>query len=105
MRDLPQWGAVAELRLVANAAKHAEGESEQELRQLRPALVVHPVAAGMSLSSAGGFVESLRLPLAGEGLFVTEEVFGAYATAVYDFTRAILAHLRQNYATLYPLGS
>ena len=44
LRDLPQWDAVAELRLVANAVKHAEGESEQELRQLRPDLFVHPVA-------------------------------------------------------------
>jgi hypothetical protein len=105
LRDLPQWGAVDELRLIANAVKHAEGPSEQELRQARPDLFVHPVAAEMGLSGTGRFVEPLRLPLAGEGLFVTEEVFGEYATAVYDFVSAILSHLCDNWATLYPLSS
>ena len=46
--------------------------------------------------------EPLRLPLAGDGLFVTEEVFGEYATAVYDFALAILGYLRKNATTLYP---
>ncbi len=105
LRSLLQWAAVEELGLVANATKHAEGQSEGQLRGLRPDLFVHPLVADMRPPGQQSFFfEPLRLPLAGDGLYVTEAVFGEYATAVFEFVRAILAHLRENWRTLYPLS-
>jgi hypothetical protein len=40
VKDLEGWSVVDELRLVANVAKHAEGDSATKLRALRPALFV-----------------------------------------------------------------
>lgn len=105
LEKFPQWAKVDELRLVANATKHGEGESEAELRKLRPSLFEHPTRAEMGLSGTPCREEPLRLPLAGDGLFVTEEVFAEYATAVYGFALAILAHLRKNARALYPCGA
>jgi hypothetical protein len=102
LEKLPQWSKIDELRLVANAVKHAKGDSEAELRPLRPDLFEHPIRKEMGLSGLPFRQEPLRLPLAGDGLFVTEEVFAEYATVVYDFVSAILAHLKKNAKTLYP---
>jgi hypothetical protein len=102
LERLPQWSKIDELRLVANAVKHAEGDSEAKLRPLRPDLFEHPIRAEMGLSGLPCREEPLRLPLAGDGLFVTEGVFPEYSTIVYDFVSAILAHFRKNTKTLYP---
>ena len=102
LKKLPQWSKIDELRLLANAVKHAEGVSEAELRSLRPDLFQHPIRAEIGLSGLPCREEPLRLPLAGDGLFVTEAAFAEYATIVYDFVSAILSHLRKNAQTLYP---
>jgi hypothetical protein len=105
LENLLQWPKIDELRLVTNAVKHAKGESEAELRLKRPDLFEHPVRAKMGLSGVPTREEPLRLPLAGDGLFITEAAFTEYATAVYDFVLEILAHLRRNARTLYRCGS
>jgi len=46
----------------------------------------------------------LRLPLAGEDLFVTEEMFSEYATTALDFVRAIIARFEHNAGRGYPCG-
>ncbi len=102
LKRLPHWTEIDELRLVANAVKHAEGKSEAELRLLRPDLFEHPIGAEMGIPGPSTSHEAFRLPLAGDGLYVTEAVFAEYATVVYDFVIAILAHLRNNAKTLYP---
>jgi hypothetical protein len=105
LRDLPQWDTIEELQLVANSVKHAEGKSERQLRAQRPDLFEHPIRAEMGLSGTPAREEPLRLPLAGDGLFVTEKVFAEYSTAVYDFVIAILTHFRENARALYPSGA
>jgi hypothetical protein len=101
LETLLEWPKIDELRLVANAVKHAKGKSEAELRLKRPDLFEHPIRAEMSLSGVPTREEPLRLPLAGDGLFITEAVFAEYATAVYDLVLEISAHLRRNARTLY----
>jgi hypothetical protein len=46
-----------------------------------------------------------RIPIAGDDLFVTEEMFSRYATAVVDFVEAIVRHFKQNASNAYPAGS
>jgi hypothetical protein len=104
LEKLVEWPKIDELRLVANAVKHAKGDSEAELRVKRPDLFQHPIRAEMGLSGVATREEPLRLPLAGDGLFITEAVFNEYATAVYDFVLEILGHLRRNARTLYRCG-
>jgi hypothetical protein len=101
LKQLSQWSKIDELRLIANSVKHAKGESEAELRTKRPGLFEHPIRTEMGLSGVSTREQPLRLPLAGDGLFVTEAVFAEYAAAVYDFVLGILAHLEANARTLY----
>ena len=42
LEALPSWGVINELRLVANAVKHAEGSATRQLRTLRPELFSNP---------------------------------------------------------------
>jgi|SRR5215472_13366004 len=42
LRALNSWNSINELRLLANVVKHAEGNSSEELRELRPDLFAHP---------------------------------------------------------------
>jgi hypothetical protein len=96
LRALPEWQLIDELRLVANTAKHAEGKSSGDLRSLRPELFFDPTLAGMFEGSGlrDYFVNRpVSAPLAGEDLFVTENVLQHYAEGVEKFFREIAAHL------------
>jgi hypothetical protein len=105
LRSLPQWEKINELRLVANATKHGEGGSEQDLRKVRPELFISPYRAKMGFTDVKDVNDSLRLPLAGDGLFITEEIFAEYSSAGYDMVRAILSHFAREWRTLFPIGS
>lgn len=85
----PQWAAVDELRLVANAVKHAEGRSAEALRQRRPDLFQDPCLADLHGLSTRRAERPLRLPLAGADLFVTEEACRRYAVAACAFVEGI----------------
>jgi hypothetical protein len=92
LRSLPEWPLIDELRLVANATKHAEGKSSGDLRKLRPDLFFDPKLAGLF---AGEGIKDYFLnrpisaPLAGEDLFVTEDALRFYAEGVEMFFREI----------------
>lgn len=86
IKGLPSFAVVNELRLVANAVKHAEGWSAQSLRDRRPELFTSPPIANSGLT---GFTPSwpLREPLAGGDLYVTEALMREYcdgAKALFD---------------------
>ncbi len=104
LTTLPQWGRINELRLVTGAVKHADGGSARELRPHREELFQAPALDGSKYPAPNYDRWPLRSPLTGEDLFVTEPIFGEYATAVLDFVRAIVSHFQQNGRTGYPFG-
>ncbi|HUX68648.1 MAG TPA: hypothetical protein VMV31_14270 [Terriglobales bacterium] len=86
---LPSFARVDELRLVANAVKHAEGNSAVKLRQLRPELFVEYQNA---VKDAAGPLDaqwhprlSVEEPLAGEDLHVSPGLLREYCMAATLF--------------------
>jgi hypothetical protein len=98
LKQLSRWPLIDELRLVANTAKHAEGKSCDELRNLRPELFCDPAFAkiyqGMGIKD---YFENrlVSAPLAGEDLYVSEEELQKYAEGVEGFFRQIAGHFDQ----------
>jgi hypothetical protein len=92
---LSSWTLIDELRLVANTTKHAEGKSSRDLRKLRPQLFCDPTFAkafeGMGIRD---YFENraISAPLAGEDLFVTEDLLKMYAECAELFFREIAGH-------------
>jgi hypothetical protein len=78
IRTLPSWPLVNELRLVANAVKHGEGHSADELHGLRPDLFQMPLLRNRDV---GHFRMRVRKPLFGEDIFVTTDDFQKYHAA------------------------
>ena len=101
LKRLPQWSWIEELRLLANAVKHAAGSGEKGIRKLRPEVFRNPLLDKMGLKWSLSD-DPLRLPLAGDDLFVTEAMFLDYATSALDFVRAIIAHFQENASKNYP---
>jgi len=81
-----------ELHLVANVAKHAEGQSAERLRALRPEIFLPPSIRNDSTPRSSS-VRPVSLPLMGEDLFVQPEDLRAYLDAVESFWRFILSQL------------
>lgn len=81
-----------ELDLVANVAKHAEGQSAEKLRLVRPELFTHPLLRADSAfnSLPPGAVNR---PLMGDDLYVQPEDLRAYLDAVEVFWRFVLHQL------------
>ena len=77
-----------ELDLVANVAKHAEGQSAERLRILRPEVFVAPSIRGDPFS----FDErsyAVNRPLIGEDLFVQPDDLRAYFEAIESFWQLV----------------
>lgn len=70
------WNAINELRLVANAIKHGEGRSTDELRPLRPDLFQSPHLRNDPRFPVVHW--PIHLPLGGDGLYVTADDFKKY---------------------------
>ena len=103
---LSAWPRIEELRLIANAVKHAEGGSAQRLRELRPELFQNPSLR--DLFPDFPFMHtapSLRLPLAGDDFYVTDERFSEYREAANRFLEEIAEHFEANAEDLYPVAS
>jgi hypothetical protein len=78
-----------ELDLVANVAKHAEGQSAERLRALRPELFVAPsIRDDPFLDSPT--VTPVNRPLMGEDLFVQPDDLRAYLEAIESFWQFVL---------------
>jgi len=84
----PDHTQLEELKLVANVAKHAEGQAAKYLRILRPELLAH--GEGLPLPS---HVKAVNRPLMGEDLFVQPDDLRAYFNAVESFWRFVLDQL------------
>jgi hypothetical protein len=84
-----------ELRLVANAVKHAEGKSAAQLRLKRPELLMHPKEReGLARKNLIRF--PVRKPLFGEDLYITPGDFCRYAEAVVGFWSELAGVLGQH---------
>ena len=80
-----------EMDLVANVAKHAEGQSAERLRAVRPDLFVHPSIRDISaLSSA---THPVHTPLMGEAFFVQPEDLRTYLDVIEAFWQFVMNHL------------
>lgn len=99
---LPQWVKIDQLRLLANAVKHADGGSAQELRSRREELFRSPTLDKLRLPTPDYNQWPIRSPLAGEDLFVTEQIFAEYANATHDFVVGVIAHFQENAGKGFP---
>jgi hypothetical protein len=81
---LPSWPVLHELRLVANAVKHAEGVSAEKLKQVRPDLFELPSTAGYALPSSS-YVPRVYAPLSGSDLYVQLGDLRNYVEAAVSF--------------------
>ena len=85
LKTLPTWRLMDELRLVANAVKHAEGSSTRKLEKLRPELFSNPDYDEIDKEFGGHGIRprtgTISAPLAGEDLFVSENLLKTYAEA------------------------
>lgn len=99
---LPDWATTDELRLVANAVKHAEGGSAEELRNIRPQLFQHPAIRKLLPEEDFRIALPVDLPLAGEGLYVSEEFFRGYSEAASRFFESIANYFDQHGDAYYP---
>jgi hypothetical protein len=89
---------IDELRYVANAVKHGEGPATGKLKSLRPELFTDPAYANIE-----GFdgmrifeIRKFAAPLAGEDLFVSEDLLMRYAEASVSFFLEIAAHFEKH---------
>ena len=105
LSGLKGWKSIEELGLLAHTVKHAEGRSAEKLRAVRPDLFRSPITNKMDSPTPDYDLWPPKLPLSGEDIYVTEEIFSEYATAAYDFVLAIVNHFRKHGATVYPCGS
>src|SRR5262249_45467784 len=78
------WPKVDELRLVANAVKHAEGDSVQKLHSLRPDLFEHPQLKEFPALAIRGTPRVFQ-PLVGADLYVSLEDIHNYRNTLLEF--------------------
>lgn len=79
------WPKIKELKILANAVKHADGNSCTQLKKLRPDLFRHPDAREVETSFLPPLPLKVFQPLAGVAIYVTDEEFDRYVEAVKGF--------------------
>jgi hypothetical protein len=90
---LSSWPRIIELRHLANCVKHAEGNSCDQLRKLRPELFEKPTLGnGFKMS---GLRTHVRNPLMGEDIYVTEDKLNAYVASVRKFWHQLADQLER----------
>lgn len=78
------WSRMNQLRLVANTAKHAEGDSARKLYEQRPDLFEHPQLPQTRLFLSRG-QPRVFLPLVGEDLYLSMEDLRQYRDAAVQY--------------------
>jgi hypothetical protein len=98
LETLPSWPMIDELRYVTNAVKHAEGPATVKLKLLRPVLFNDPAFANIKDFDGNSLFETrtVAAPLAGEDLFVSEDLLMRYAEATESFFCEIATHFEAN---------
>jgi hypothetical protein len=98
LETLPSWTLVDELRLVANAVKHAEGAATRQLRERRPELFSNPdfveIYKEFDEEGIDRTFGPVAAPLSGEEFFVSEKLLNDYASAAESFFAEIADHFK-----------
>jgi hypothetical protein len=115
LKTLATWPKIDELRILANAVKHGEGQSAGELRKLRPQLFQRPDFVEiesdpeMFEDANAGTKEvcpmpssRVSAPLAGADIYVTEELLREYGDAAVSFLNGIADHFEAHGEEYYP---
>lgn len=97
LSNLSAWPKINQLRLLANSVKHGEGKSAAELRAIRPDLFQNPHLSELfrdfpEMNTA----QAVRLPLAGEDIFVTTKVFSEFSEAANSWFTEIAEYFAAN---------
>lgn len=100
LKTFPSWRLIDEMRLVANTTKHGEGQSERELRAVRPDIFVSPRLRADPHMAA--FPMPVHLPLAGDGLYVTGDDFRNYHRAAEGLFDWLVTHFEGHADEYYP---
>jgi hypothetical protein len=98
----PSWALIDELRLVANAAKHAEGKAARDLRTVHPELFQSPRLRNDPNLPTPVFQTRLSRPLGGDGLYVTGKEFRQYHQAALEFFEWLNQHFEGHGDEYYP---
>lgn len=93
LRDLPCWPPFRELELVSNTVKHGDGRSADELRQVRPEILVYPPLRGDP--RMGRPAGAVHTPLTGDSVHVTPEDFQRYAATAISFWNELASAIRR----------
>ena len=102
LENLSQWKSINELRHLANTIKHGEGGSSKKLRALRPDLFEDPRLKDLMPDFPKLYTtSSIRLPIAGQDVFASEEIFSEYGTAVFEFINEISKHFESKADDLF----
>jgi hypothetical protein len=105
LSNLSAWPKIEQLRLLANSVKHGEGSSAVNLRATRPDLFQNPdLCELLGCFPAMHSARVLRLPLAGEDLFVTTAVFSEFSGAVHSLFTEIAEHFFAHGDEYYLVG-
>jgi hypothetical protein len=84
LHDLKSWPALHELEILANTVKHGDGRSADELRALRPDLLVRPEFRNQT-GMLGRPSQYVRTPLMGDDVYVSIDDFRAFAAVAVSF--------------------
>lgn len=88
--EFDSWKDMAIYRLLANTIKHADGDSAERLKVLRPQWFISPSLKDSHLPFPGIPISRVYLPLAGEDVFVTiDDVRAMVSSAVRFWTDLI----------------
>ena len=85
IENFESWKAIDELRLLANAIKHAEGNSSDELQNVNKRLFYPDSTTQSMLSAFSSSKSKVFNPLSGEDIYVQEEDIDKYCKALKSF--------------------
>lgn len=92
IKSLAEYSRIGELKLLANAVKHAAGGAADKLRRVKPSLFRYPGLPAESPSHRSRPLP-IKEPLAGGDLYVTAEALREYCDAAIAFVEAIATKL------------
>lgn len=85
IRTSPTWPSIEELRVLANAVKHAEGPAARELRNINPTLFKHPGLEDTGFATAP--ITRVYQPLTGQDIYVSVGDIKNYRDGLVGFWR------------------
>lgn len=105
LSELASWSKIEQLRLLANSVKHGEGGSLVKLRNIRPDIFRNPDLNELFPNDSDlCLVVDVRLPMAGEDIYVTTQIFDEFSKAVISFIAEIAEYFVSHKEVHYLVG-